>query len=311
MIPDQVSVALAVAGIALLVGLSVHLVLREVGRRNLENRVVQAVGRGEVLAPPHAWLVDALQAVGEQFRRFYSPRDLDHVRSVILASGFNPHRVLPLLLGGKFVLMVLIPALAVAWATLLVDSVGLRFIVIGAGVVVGIMGPEFVLGMMRRRFVAALERGTPDALDLLVICSEAGMGLESALERVAKEMQPSNRAIASILSSLLDDLRVLPNQRDAFINLGTRSGVDGLRRVGAMLSQSLRYGTPLSGALRAVATELRQERSNKLEEKAVKLPAKLIFPMIFFIMPSLYIVLLGPSFLPLYDSLKVITGGLR
>jgi tight adherence protein C len=176
---------------------------------------------------------------------------------------------------------------------------------VGIGLVAGIMGPELALGMARRRFVGALRRGTPDALDLLVVCSEAGMGLESALERVSQDMRRSNRAMASVLSNLLDDLRVLPDRRDAFANLGTRSGVEGLRRFGTMLSQSLNYGTPLSNALRAVATELRRERMNKLEEKAVKLPALLIFPLIFFVMPSLYIVLLGPSFLRLYDSLAI------
>jgi tight adherence protein C len=223
---------------------------------------------------------------------------------VILASGFNPYQMLPILLGTKAALMFLLPALALV-AAAFAESFSMRVSIVGIGLVAGIMGPELALGMARRRFVGALRRGTPDALDLLVVCSEAGMGLESALERVSQDMRRSNRAMASVLSNLLDDLRVLPDRRDAFANLGTRSGVEGLRRFGTMLSQSLNYGTPLSNALRAVATELRRERMNKLEEKAVKLPALLIFPLIFFVMPSLYIVLLGPSFLRLYDSLAI------
>jgi tight adherence protein C len=159
------------------------------------------------------------------------------------------------------------------------------------------------LGILRRRFTATIAQGTPDALDLLVVCTEAGMGLESALERVSIEMELANPPMASILAGLLDDLRVLPSRRDAFNNLGTRSGVEGLRRLGAMLNQSQQYGTPLGSTLRAVAEELRRDRMNKLEEKAVKLPAKLVFPMIGFIMPSLYIVLLGPSFMRLADAL--------
>ncbi len=240
----------------------------------------------------------------------YRPDNLaDQMRNVIFASGFNPHRVLPLLLGGKFVMMLLLPILAVIIAMVFVDAMSIRFLIIGAGVIAGIIGPDSVLGVMRRRFIAELERGTPEALDLLVMCSEAGMGLESAVERVSQEMRSSNLAISGVLSTLLDDLRVLPNQRDAFVKLGAHTSVDGLRRVGAMLSQSLRYGTPLGHALRAVAVEIRQERMNTLEERAVKLPAKLVFPMIFFIMPSLYIILLGPSFIPLYDSLRIIAGG--
>jgi tight adherence protein C len=206
-------------------------------------------------------------------------------------------------------MLLLLPVLAVIVAMVFVDAMSIRFLIIGAGVIAGIIGPESVLGVMRRRFIAELERGTPEALDLLVMCSEAGMGLESAVERVSQEMRSSNLAMSGVLGSLLDDLRVLPNQRDAFVKLGAHTSVDGLRRVGAMLSQSLRYGTPLGNALRAVAVEIRQERMNTLEERAVKLPAKLVFPMIFFIMPSLYIILLGPSFIPLYDSLKIIAGG--
>jgi tight adherence protein C len=300
-------IAAALCGVLLLVGLSARLLLHEAQQRDLARRVDSAVrgDNGPMLA--HAW-IGWLRALGERFHRLYTPDNLDHMRSMILASGFNPHRVLPLLLGGKFVMLLLLPVLAVIIAVAFVDAMSIRILIIGAGVVAGIIGPDSIFGVMRRRFVAELERGTPEALDLLVMCSEAGMGLESAVERVAQEMRPSNRAMSSVLGSLLDDLRMLPNQRDAFVKLGARANVDGLRRVGAMLSQSLHYGTPLGNALRAVAVELRQARMNTLEERAVKLPAKLIFPMIFFIMPSLYIILLGPSFIPLYDSLKIIAG---
>jgi tight adherence protein C len=301
-------IAAALCGILLLVGLSIRMLVHEVQLRDLAIRVDRAICGGGDPSIGHAW-IGWLHALGGRFHRLYTPDNLDQKRNVIFASGFNPHRVLPLLLGGKFVMMLLLPVLAVIVAMVFVDAMSIRFLIIGAGVIAGIIGPESVLGVMRRRFIAELERGTPEALDLLVMCSEAGMGLESAVERVSQEMRSSNLAMSGVLGSLLDDLRVLPNQRDAFVKLGAHTSVDGLRRVGAMLSQSLRYGTPLGNALRAVAVEIRQERMNTLEERAVKLPAKLVFPMIFFIMPSLYIILLGPSFIPLYDSLKIIAGG--
>jgi tight adherence protein C len=189
-------------------------------------------------------------------------------------------------------------------------TVSMRLAIIGVGLLAGILGPEAALALLRRPYVAALQRGTPDALDLLVVCSEAGMGLESALERVSTEMLRSNRPTAIALGALLDDLRVLPDRREAFAAFGDRSGVEGMQRLATMLTQSLQYGTPLSHALRAVATELRRERANQLEERATKLPAKLIFPMVLFIMPSLYIVLLGTSFLRLYDALAKFTATL-
>lgn len=288
-----------------LIGVSAMMMLREAKMRDSRARVIHAI-HGSVEAAPLQGFIRYLYALGERLRRFYSPENVEHLRGVIQAAGYNHYRLLPILLGSKAAFMVVMPVLGVA-ASFFASSPQMRLAAIGIGVIAGILGPELVLSMMKRRFTAALQRGTPDALDLLVVCSEAGMGLESALERVAHEMQQSNPATASVLGNLLDDLRVLPDRSEAFDNLGHRTGVDSLRRFGTMLSQSLHYGTPLGSALRAVATELRRERMNSLEEKAVKLPAKLIFPLIFFIMPSLYIVLLGPSFMRLYDALKAFT----
>jgi tight adherence protein C len=159
------------------------------------------------------------------------------------------------------------------------------------------MGPRSIFSWLKRRFSAAVRQGTPDAIDLLVVCSEAGMGLESALERVAEEMNRSNPAMAQVLFGLLDDLRILPNRREAFDKLGSRS--EGLRRFGAMLSQSLQYGTPLSQALRAIAEELRRESITKLEEKAHKLGAKLTVPMVLFMLPAMFVILGASPFLHL------------
>jgi tight adherence protein C len=128
------------------------------------------------------------------------------------------------------------------------------------------------------------------------------MGLESGLERVAAEMSQSNPAIARVLSGLLDDLRILPKRSDAFEKLGSMS--DGLRRFGTVISQSLQYGTPLSQALRTIASDLRRERITKLEERAHKLGAKLIVPMVLFLLPAMFIVLGGSPFLHLIRSFK-------
>lgn len=294
--------------IVVLVGASALMLMREAKLREVNARVMRAVS-GDVDSAPIEGIIKYLSKLGERLRRSYSAKNLDHLRDVIQAAGFNPHRYLPIVLGGKILFMLLIPLVAGIIA-FFIGSFQVRLTVVGIGVVGGIVGPDMVLNFLRRRFIADVQRGTPDALDLLVVCSEAGMGLESGLERVSEEMQRSNRSMATVLVNLLDDLRVLPNRRDAFINLGNRTGVEALRRFGTMIGQSLQYGTPLSQALRAVAGELRRERMNKLEEKAVKLPAKLIFPLILFIMPSLYIVLLGPSFMRLYDSLGVFTSAL-
>jgi tight adherence protein C len=121
--------------------------------------------------------------------------------------------------------------------------------------------------------------------------------LESALARVAEEMKRSNPEMARVFYGLLDDLRILPNRREAFEKLGAAS--DGLRRFGAMISQSLQFGTPLGQTLRAIADELRRESLIKLEERAHKLGAKLTIPMVLFLLPAMFVILGGSSFLHL------------
>src|SRR5260370_16071677 len=174
--------------------------------------------------------------------------------------------------------MVLFPIIALFVAELFGKPPTDLLIFTTVGLVIGIMAPRLILSMLKRRFAAAVRRGTPDAIDLLVVCSEAGMGLESGLERIAEEMHRSNPAMTRVLYGLLDDLRILPDRRDAFEKLGSTS--DGLRRFGTMISQSLQYGTPLSQALRSIAEELRRESIIKIEEREHKLGGKLTLQLV-------------------------------
>jgi tight adherence protein C len=167
-------------------------------------------------------------------------------------------------------------------------------------VVIGILGPRLIRSVLKRRLDAAIRLGTPDMIDLLVVCSEAGMGLESAVGRVAEEMNQTNPAMARVLYGLLDDLRILPNRSDAFEKLGSMS--DGLRRFGTMVSQSMQYGTPLSQVLRSIAVDLRRERITKLEERAHKLGAKLTIPMVLFLLPAMFVIMGGSPVLHLVRS---------
>jgi tight adherence protein C len=207
---------------------------------------------------------------------------------------------LPIWIGIKIVSMFLLPLIAFLFAELSGRPSTDVLIFTLFGVVIGIMGPRFILSMLRRRFNAAVRLGTPDTIDLLVVCSEAGMGLESALERVAEEMSQTNRAMARVLYGLLDDLRILPNRIEAFEKLGSTS--EELRRFGAMVSQSLQYGTPLSQVLRSMAVDLRRQRIIELEERAHKLGAKLILPMVLFLLPAMFVILGGSSFLHLMNA---------
>ena len=165
------------------------------------------------------------------------------------------------------------------------------------------MGPRLILSVLRRRFNAAIRRGTPDTIDLLVVRSEAGMGLESALERVAEEMNRSNPAMARVLYGLLDDLRVLPNWREAFEKLESTS--EGLGRFCTMISQSRQYGTPLSQALRSIADRTPARKVLPSWKKIHKLGAKLTIPMVLFMLPAMFVILGASPFLHLMRNAGV------
>jgi tight adherence protein C len=294
-------VALAIAAAAA----TFVLIIREIHFRALNTRVSNAVMGIPNQSVPFQNVTGWFSSLGTRYGRFYAQENLEQLRTILQSSGFNHHRTLPIWIGVKTVSMFLFPIIGLFVAQLSGKSLtdGMIFILIG--VVIGIMGPRLILSVLRRRFDAAIRLGTPDTIDLLVVCSEAGMGLESGLERVADEMNETNPAMAGVLYDLLNDLRILPNRSDAFEKFGSRS--DGLRRFGTMVSQSLQYGTPLSQALRSIAVDLRRERITKLEEKAHKLGAKLTIPMVLFLLPAMFIILGVSPFLQLvrtFSNLK-------
>lgn len=293
-------VALAIA----LATATLVLIIHELHIRALNMRVTSAVMGVPGQSAPFRDMTSWLSSLGKRYRRFYSTENLDELRTIVQSSGFNPHRTLPIWIGVKTVSTFVFPVAALLAGQLLGKSLSDLLIFTLIGVVTGIVGPRLILLVMRRRFNAAIRLGTPDMIDLLVVCSEAGMGLESALERVAEEMNQTNPAMARILFGLLDDLRILPNRSEAFEKLASMS--EGLRRFGTMVSQSLQYGTPLSQALRSIAIDLRRERITNLEERAHKLGAKLTIPMVLFLLPAMFVILGGSPFLHLVRTFSSI-----
>jgi tight adherence protein C len=161
----------------------------------------------------------------------------------------------------------------------------------------------FVRNAMTKR-QKLIQKGLPDALDLLVICTEAGLSLDASLTRVAGEMDRACPAIADEFGLTAVELGFLPERRQALKNLVARCPLPSTRGVVETLLQTERYGTPLAKALRTLSAEFRNERMMKAEEKAARLPAILTIPMIVFILPALFIVLVGPAALRVFDSLR-------
>jgi tight adherence protein C len=161
--------------------------------------------------------------------------------------------------------------------------------------VAGLLLPDIVVRHRRKKYIARVERGLPDALDLLVICAQAGLGLTAAIVRVAEEMQQGSEAIGLELALTANELQLIADSRSALLNMGTRTGIDGLVRLGTTLVQSMQYGTPLSDSMRLLSAEMRQETLTRYEAKAGRLGVLLSLPMIVFILPCLFLVVGGPA----------------
>ncbi|UTW56002.1 type II secretion system F family protein [Kordiimonas sp. SCSIO 12610] len=165
----------------------------------------------------------------------------------------------------------------------------------GGMVLLGLKLPDIYVANVKTKRVDALRKSLPDALDLLVVCAEAGLTLDSALNRVAKEIGGASPELADELALTAIELGFLPERRQALINLSERVDLASLRGVVTTLIQSEKYGTPLATSLRVLSAEFRNERLMRAEEKAARLPAILTVPLIVFIMPALFVVLMGPA----------------
>jgi tight adherence protein C len=205
--------------------------------------------------------------------------------------------VLPFVLGA-------VAMVTIEWLQLIQISEPYRMPAALGAVILGFFAPGIYVKNAADKRRAAMQKGLPDALDLMVICSEAGLSLDAALTRVSREMGPSCPELADELGLAAVELGFLPERRQALENLNQRTDMPAIRGVVNTLQQTEKYGTPLAQSLRVLAAEFRNERLMKAEEKAARLPAILTVPMIIFILPPLFIVLIGPAILRTIDALK-------
>lgn len=143
----------------------------------------------------------------------------------------------------------------------------------------------------------------PDALDLLVICAEAGLSLDHSIEQVGRVLRSSNREVAEEFAATAAEMRVSSARGQVLENLAQRAGLASLRGIVAALNQSIKFGTPLAASLRVLAAEMRAERLTRFEERAARLPVLLSFPLMAFILPALMIVIGTPLALRIVDML--------
>lgn len=172
--------------------------------------------------------------------------------------------------------------------------------------------PDMYINNLAKKRQKDLQKGLPDALDLLVVCAQAGLSLDSAISRVAREIGFSSPAIGEEFSLTALELGFLPERRQALENLKSRTGLKDIQAVVSTLIQAEKYGTPLAYALKVLSAEFRRERLMRAEEKAARLPAIMTLPLALFILPVLFMVVIGPAVIQAIASFsgsKVADGG--
>lgn len=168
---------------------------------------------------------------------------------------------------------------------------------------VGYYLPNVILSHLVKKRRETLQNAIPDALDLMIVCVEAGLGLDAAMNRAAGEIGMRSQALSEELNLVALELRMGVKRELALRNLAMRTGVDDISSFVSMLVQSDRFGTNVAEALRVQAETMRTHRRLRAEERAAKIPLKLLFPLIFFIFPSLMVVLMGPAMISIYRVL--------
>ena len=205
--------------------------------------------------------------------------------------------VLPIVIGGIAIVAVYVIGMFPHWGPLK------RYALVAGSLVLSYKAPDIYLQNMVTKRTAAIRKGLPDALDLLVICAEAGLTVDAAFHRVARELGKGYPELGDEFALTAIELGFLTDRRMAFENLATRVDLDSLRGVVTTMIQTEKYGTPLASALRVLSAEFRHERMMKAEEKAARLPAIMTVPLILFILPVLFIVILGPAACSIADNM--------
>jgi tight adherence protein C len=196
----------------------------------------------------------------------------------------------------SLVYVFLVIQLDIAWTLKLLICIGATWL--------GMQLPNLFINNRIQRRQATITRAFPDALDLLLICVESGMSLESAFQRVSQEIGPQSIELAEELTLSTAELSYLPDRRQAFENLARRVPLEGVKSLCLAMQQSERFGTPMATTLRVIAQENRDQRMTAAEKKAAALPPQLTVPMIVFFLPVLFIVILGPAIIKIIQQFK-------
>jgi tight adherence protein C len=204
--------------------------------------------------------------------------------------------ILPIILGGLVGVLIYLVEMWPDWSPFM------RLGVFAITIFLSYKGPELYISNIATKRTKEIQKGLPDALDLLVICAEAGLTVDAAFNRVAKELGRAYPELGDEFALTAIELSFLNERKMAFNNLAYRVNLEAVKGVVTTMIQTERYGTPLASALRVLSAEFRNERMMRAEEKAARLPAIMTIPLIMFILPTLFVVILGPAACSISDN---------
>jgi tight adherence protein C len=257
-------------------------------------RVAGTALDGHDAAPVHPSLMfhDMVKRLGALVPA--SPKDVTVMQRRLIRAGYRNPNALKVLYGAKVAFAVLMPLMIGAAVLNTSADQTNKFGAILASIAVGFFGPNEYVRMAAKRRQKQIHRGLANALDLLVVCVESGLGLDQAILQVAKELEHAHPEISEEFAIVNLELKAGKRRAEALRNLADRTGVEDLKKLVAVLIQADRFGTGVAQSLRAHSDYMRVQARQIAEEKAAKLGVKLVFPIFFCILPSLFVVTVGP-----------------
>jgi tight adherence protein C len=283
-----VGVFILIAGILVTLGLQLW-----VRPKAAIDRVTATVGEtvSPVGHPSLAWreLVNKLGALVPS-----APKDSTVMLRRLMRAGFRSPSALKMLYGSKAILGVALPVVALVLTANSDVDPGHRVLFVAASFAAGFFGPNEYVRIRAKRRQKLIRKGLPNALDLMVVCVESGLGLDQAIVQVAKELQFAHPEISQEFGLMNLEMKAGSRRADALRNLADRTGVEEVKKLVAVLIQADRFGTSIAQSLRGHSEFMRVQTRQQAEEKAAKLGVKLVFPIFFCILPSLFVVTVGP-----------------
>lgn len=259
--------------------------------------------------PKPSMIARRVQALGQHAP--VSPQDAQTARRALMAAGYRTESAVALLYGVKLILAVAFAILSIVFRDRVTVNPVLRIVFPLAATAAGYWIPGFLLERKVAKRQEKLRLSLPDGLDLMVVSVEAGLGLDQALQNVGRELAVAHPELSEELSLVTLEMRAGKRRAEALRNLAQRTGESELRKLTAILIQSDRFGTSMAEGLRTHSEFMRVRRRQEAEERAAKVGVKLVFPIFFFILPSILVVAAGPGILQVFKYLFPLMKGIQ